>query len=195
MAISRSLSLTMCSLLLVAACGQAGSGNVSTDVRDVGDFDRLDISGGVNVDLVVDSSAEISVAVVYDDNLQDNVVTRLDGDTLFIETQGNINVTGRDRRVEVTVPALVEMKVDSGSNVDGSGSLSSLTLGVTGGATVDLGDLEVANMDIDVDSGANVDVNVRDSITGQASGGANLTIGGDPTTRNVDVSGGANVHG
>jgi Putative auto-transporter adhesin, head GIN domain len=185
----------MCSVLLVAACGQAGSGNVSTDVRAVGDFDRLDISGGVNVDLVVDSSAEIRVAVVYDDNLQDNVVTRLDGDTLVIETQGNINVTGRDRRVEVTVPELVEMKVDSGSNVDGSGALSALTLGVTGGANVDLGDLEVANMDIDVDSGANVGVNVSDTITGQASGGANLTIGGDPTTRNVDVSGGANVHG
>lgn len=189
----RSLTLTLCSVLLVAACGQAGSGNVSTDVRDVGEFDRLDISGGVNVDLVVDTSAETRVAVIYDDNLQDNVVTRLDGDTLVIETQGNINVTGRDRRVEVTVPALAEMTVDSGSNVNGEGALSSLVLGVTGGANVDLGDLEVVDMDIDVDSGANVGVNVTNSITGQASGGANLTIGGDPATRNVDSSGGANV--
>ncbi len=189
----RSLTLTLCSVLLVAACGQAGSGAVTTDVRDVGDFDRLDISGGVNVNLVVDASAETRVAVIYDDNLQDNVVTRLDGDTLVIETQGNINVTGRDRRVEVTVPALVEMTVDSGSNVNGEGALSSLILGVTGGANVDLGDLEVADMDIDVDSGANVGVSVTNSITGQASGGANLTIGGDPATRNVDSSGGANV--
>ncbi|MGC2241515.1 MAG: DUF2807 domain-containing protein [Acidimicrobiia bacterium] len=189
----RSLTLTLCSVLLVAACGQAGSGAVTTDVREVGDFDRLDISGGVNVDLVVDTSAETRVAVIYDDNLQDNVVTRLDGDTLVIETQGNINVTGRDRRVEVTVPALAEMTVDSGSNVNGEGALSSLVLGVTGGANVDLGDLEVVDMDIDVDSGANVGVNVTNSITGQASGGANLTIGGDPATRNVDSSGGANV--
>lgn len=41
--------------------------------------------------------------------------------------------------------------------------------------------------------GSNVTVNVTDEIVGNASGGSDLTILGDPAGQRIDVSGGAEV--
>lgn len=48
---------------------------------------------------------------------------------------------------------------------------------------------------VEVSGGAHVVVNVTTSVEGSVSGGASLTIEGEPSTQNVDVSGGANLDG
>jgi hypothetical protein len=191
----RRLPLLVVALVLpLAACGEVASGDIVTEDRAVDAFNNLDIRDGVNVELTVEDGAETSVSVTYDDNLLDNVVTRVSGDTLVIEFSGSItSLGGRDRAVNVAVDSIDRIEVSGGANLNASGAVDSYTLEASGGANADLSDLEAASVDVEVSGGANAEVFATDEIKGDASGGANLTVLGSPGTVAVDTSGGANI--
>ncbi len=191
----RRLPLLVVALALpLAACGEVASGDIVTEDRAVDAFDNLDIRDGVNVELTVQDGAKTSVSVTYDDNLLDNVVTRVSGDTLVIEFSGSItSFGGRDRAVNVAVDSIDRIEVSGGANLNASGAVDSYTLEASGGANADLSDLEATSVDVEVSGGANAEVFATDEIEGDASGGANLTVVGSPGTVAVDSSGGANI--
>jgi hypothetical protein len=185
-------------LLLVpvaVGCGTAGSGEIVSETRQVGPFDRIEISAGVSVDITVDPDASPQVTSTYDDNLQAQIITTVTDGTLFIEIDGTVTVSEGGRMVTVSVPALTELVVDAGASVHGVGTADSLTLAAGGGARVDISEFVVQTMDVDVSGGADVTVNTTGAITGDVSGGAVLTIHGDPASRDLDVSAGARVNG
>jgi hypothetical protein len=182
-------------VLLFAGCdGEVGSGEIVTEERSVDAFDNLDVRDGVNVELTIDAGADPSVSVDYDDNLLDNVITRVSGDTLVIEFSGSIvSFGGRGRVVNVVVDSIDQIEASGGANLTASGSIGSYTLEASGGANADLSDLEAASIEVRVSGGANVEVFATEEIEGDASGGANLTVVGSPGTVAIDTSGGANV--
>ncbi|HEY6628432.1 MAG TPA: DUF2807 domain-containing protein [Acidimicrobiia bacterium] len=180
--------------MTLAACGPSGSGNVVSDQRDVGVFDSIEVSGGIALRLNVDPSATVSVTVNYDDNIIDLIVTEVDGTTLQIESKGTYNtIGGEDRYVEVTVPTLLGLTASGGADVIGQGALDVLDVNASGGANVDLALLPVGDVTLEASGGANIVVNVTDAITGTASGGADVSVQGDPPLQNIDVSGGADL--
>lgn len=180
--------------MLLAACGTTGSGNIVTEQRDVGSFNQIETGGGVGVELTVDPSLPTSVVVSYDDNLLDNVVTDVSGDTLVIKLTGSINTSGSGRRVvTVVTDRLVSIESSGGSSVSGTGFTDSYEAKASGGANLELRKLEAASVEVDASGGANVDVYASESATGEASGGANVSIFGNPTTMAVEASGGANL--
>jgi Putative auto-transporter adhesin, head GIN domain len=181
-------------ILMVAAC-TTGSGDLVTETRDVGEFDRIDVSGGLEVDLSIEAGSDAQVTVHFDDNLQDKIRTEVVDGTLIIEPDGSFTVTGSGRMVEVDVPSLTALAASGGSIVRGVGSVDEFAVQANGGSRVDLSDLVVQGMTVDVSAGANVDVTAESSIEGEVSGGASLTVSGDPATRNLDVSGGGSVSG
>ena len=170
--------------LLFAACddigsigGEKGSGNLATETREVAAFSELDISSAVNVDLTVDASVGHSVTVTYDDNLLDKLVTRVAGDTLVIELQGSVNLTGgADRSVTVTMPDVTSIDVSGASSVTATGSTASYRLDASGASQVDLRNLEVVDAEIDVSGASNVDVFATGTVSGSASGASDVTI-------------------
>lgn len=116
------LLVVLLGLILLPACGTTGSGNLVTEERDVGDFDSIEVSGGIDLRLTVDPDSSSTVSVTYDDNIIDRIRTEVDGGRLRIGSEG-----------------------------------------------------------------------VTESISGEASGGADLIVQGDPPLQNIDVSGGADV--
>jgi hypothetical protein len=189
----RTIYLAASSSILVAACGPTGSGNVVTETREVAEFDSIEVSGGITLRLTAAVDADPSVTVTYDDNLIDRVGTDVHGTTLVIESRGGFTVLGEGRLVEVTTPSLDELEASGGTEVTGSGSLGSLSLAASGGTEVDLADLIVDSMNLEASGGASVVVNVTERIEGAASGGAEVTILGNPASQIMDVSGGADV--
>lgn len=119
MKLTRRVTPLVSACLVVAACGPVGSGNIVSEPREFEAFDSIQISGGVDLALTVDDGAEASVTVVYDDNLQERIVTEVEGTTLVIRSRGNFNVVGDGRHVEVVAPALDELSASGGSDVDG----------------------------------------------------------------------------
>ena len=180
-------------MVLVAACGPAGSGNIVSQERETGEFESIEVSGGIDLTLTVDATADDSVTVIYDENLLDRIVTEVEGSTLVIRSEGSFNVFGSGCRVEVTTATLEELAVSGGSDVEAAGSLDRLVVGASGGSDLDLSDLVVDSMVIAASGGSDVTANVTGEIVGDVSGGSNLTIGGDPARQDIEVSGGADV--
>ena len=179
---------------VVAAC-TTGSGNLVTETREVGEFDRIEVPSGIAVELFIEAGSPTQVTTHFDDNLQDKIRTEVVDGTLIIEADGSFTVTGSGRKVEVEVPSLSSLAVSGGANVQGVGAVDQLAVQADGGSRVDLRDLIVQAMTVDVSAGAQLEVTTESSIEGEVSGGAGLTVGGDPATRNLDVSGGGSVSG
>lgn len=184
-------------LLTIPACDESAvdaSGNIVSEVRDVGSFDGVDASQGINVRLVVDAGASPSVTVNYDDNVIDDIDVGVDGDTLKVRLGREVNLAGGgDRYVEVILPALTKVAATNGAILSGEGSATALEVDASGGANVDLGGLEADSATVDLSGGANAVVRVTDTVDGNAANGANLLILGDPARVDVETSGGANV--
>jgi hypothetical protein len=97
-------------VVTAVACGSTGSGTIVSETREVGSFDRIEVSSGIAVEINVDPGAPAGVTSVYDDNLQDKIITEVNGDTLVIEVQGNVIAPGSGRMVNVAMPVLVRME-------------------------------------------------------------------------------------
>ncbi len=186
--------LPLVSLVLVSACGLTGSGDIVTEERTPGEFDRIEVSGGIDLRLTVGTRALNGVFVTYDDNLIARIQTEVDGDTLRIYNEGSYNTLGGGERfVEVTVGGLLGLEASGGSSVIGQGETTTLEVAASGGADLDLATLIVEEMGLQASGGASVNVNVTDAITGEASGGADVIVDGDPPQQSIETSGGAEV--
>ena len=193
---SKTLMGLLAALALTAVgCGSTASGSIVSETREVGSFDRIEVSSGIAVEVTVDPAAPAGVTSIYDDNLQDKIITEVNGDTLVIEVRGNVIAPGSGRMVEVTMPVLVGLAADGGASVQGVGAADELELKAEGGATVDLEDMTVQTLDVGLDGGSNATVNALLAITGQVTGGATLMLTNSPASRDLDVSGGGQVSG
>jgi hypothetical protein len=181
--------------LAVVGCASTGSGDIVSETREIGSFDRIEVSSGITVEITVDPAAPEEIVSIYDDNLQDKIITEVNGDTLVIEVQGNVIAPGSGRMVKVTMPALVGLVADGGASVHGVGAADELELRAAGGAAVDFEDMVVQTMEVAMDGGSTATVNTYLEVTGRVTGGATLTLANSPATRDLDVSGGGKVSG
>jgi len=190
--------------------GTAGNGKKVTQVRQVGAFKAVRLEGSLDVKVKVGGPTTLAVSI--DENLQPLVVTRVDGDTLVIES-GNMSYRG-EARVEVTTPALQgfaiegsgDVAIDGGKgdlklSVAGSGDLSwsgsagKLTVDIEGSGDVKLsGTAEEARLEID----GSGDIRARAlqarsaSVEVSGSGDVELTMSGGAL--HAEVNGSGDVH-
>jgi putative autotransporter adhesin-like protein len=94
--------------------GVEGSGVAATEVRDVAPFTAVDLAG--SNDVTVHVGGKQSVVVSADDNLLDDVTTRVEGGKLVVGTAPGSFTTNVPMRVDVTVPALRALTL-SGSGI------------------------------------------------------------------------------
>lgn len=180
---------------MFAGCNlETGSGNLVTEERDVADFDSIQVSDGIRVVVDVRARAGHTVSVRYDDNLLDNLVTRVEGTTLLVEFDGSVNVaSGRNRAVEITMPALELLDASGGASVRATGRVELYRIQASGGASIFAGELNADDVDLDVSGGASARIRATSSVTGDASGGASVKVVGSPPSVRIDTSGGASV--
>jgi len=193
MNVGRTIIAGAVSCVMLAGCSTAGSGDLITEQRSVASFEAVDVSGGIDLQLIVDPGASPAVAVTFDDNLIDRVRTEVEDGVLIIEATGSWRISGGGRFVSVVVSNLEELAASGGSDVVGTGELKALTLEASGGSDVDLGNLATERMIIDISGGSDVVVRPLVSVVGEASGGSDATIVGDPGEVDVETSGGADL--
>jgi len=186
--LQRSIFVSVMSALVLSAC-TTGSGDIVTEDRTVDDFDRIEISSAVTVELVVEPGAETTVSVTYDDNLIDRVKTEVRSATLVISLDGSVSTLGGGRFVSVTVDSLEALEVSGAVELRGSGEVTSYDLAVSGASDVDLRDLTANDVVIEVDGASEVSIWASQSVTGDVSGASDVTVHGDPGTVNVETSG------
>jgi Putative auto-transporter adhesin, head GIN domain len=197
-----SFNLSLCNKIV-------GSGIVKTEQRDIGDFQKVDVSGAMNVEVVADK--DFNVTVEADDNLLDKVETELDGDTLKVYSKGRISPKTKIT-VKISMPNLEEIEVSGVSNVTVSsvknddfevrlsgasklkidGKTTNAKFDVSGASKFDGENLEIENAEIDNSGASSVLVSVTKNLTADTSGASKVTYIGNPAVEK-NVSGASSV--
>lgn len=150
-----------------------GDRNVVKQDRQLSGFTGLEASGAVTVYLA--KADTFSVVVETDENLQDNVSTKVQGNTLVIKTNTIRKATKLN--VYVSLPELKSIKAAGASDVVGTSTFEAEEFDITasGAASVKL-DLNVAYLESVI------------------SGAADVKLTGTAHTHNLEVSGAGSLN-
>jgi len=152
-----------------------GNGNVKEEVRQVGEFDQVKVSRGMNVYITQGSPAK--VVVIADSNLHELIETKVEGGVLKITTKENIR-WAEEKKVMVTVEKLTGVGANSGGNVWSQSQIKS------------------DNLKLNANSGANLTMDVdAQSLSADCSSGANIKLSGLAKEAELETSSGANLKG
>jgi len=152
-----------------------GNGNVTEEVRQVDEFDQINVSRGMNVYVTQGSPAK--VVVIADNNLHEVIETRVEGGVLKVYVNENIR-WAKEKKVMVTVEKLTGVQTSSGSNAWSQNQIMS------------------ENLELKASSGANLtmDVNAK-YLKADCSSGANIKLSGLAKNADLETSSGANLKG
>lgn len=205
--------------LLFASCNFnmnaiEGSGNVTTEKRTVqGEFKNISVSNAI--DLVIEHSDVTEITVEADDNLQKEIVTKVENGTLIIECKYSSFRNITSKKVTVKLPAIHKIEASSASTVETNGLVQGedITLEASSAASMDV-NIESDRISIDAASGSSVDITGKalSLTTSVSSGGsidaeklmanevhADASSGGTVTVRPIvslkaDASSGGNIN-
>ena len=100
---------------------------------------------------------------------------------------------GSDLTIDVAAGVL-HVEASGGSDLRVSGTARSAHIESSGGSDLNAGALTAEEADVDSSGGSDVAIAVSQKISGEASGGSDVTYTGAPGSVNVNTSGGAEVH-
>ena len=195
------ITATSCSKKIV------GSGVVAQEERTMSDtVDALDISSVVKVTVVQGEDA--SIVVTADDNIFDEIITRVSGNRLVIDLEGG-NYKDITAEVLITMPNLERIDHDGVSDTEVSGfedldeleiessgvgdiimngSADKLVLDYSGVGNFKGFSFEVGTLDLDFSGVGDIEITANDLIEGELDGVGDLEYKGYPTI-NVEDNG------
>ena len=186
-----------------------GSGKVVSEARQAPLFEKIDISGTVEVLVAIDD--EPTVRVETDDNLQEYILTEVRGKTLFISQKESIDPT--KLLVRITTPKLVrfdssgatkaqikgldedrfELDVSGAAAVELIGEVETLVIDASGAAEIEADELIAERVEIDGSGAAEFTVHAKETLIADLSGAGEIRYSGDPDEVKTDLSGAATV--
>ena len=129
----------------------SGNGRVIDDTRDVSGFTGVHVSSGIDVYLSQGSGFEVTVEA--DENLQEVILTEVEGKMLVVKTD-RVNIrNARSKKVHVTLPELTSLKISSAGDCVGQNPFSCEDLRISISSAGDLKlEVEAGRIDLDISS-------------------------------------------
>lgn len=148
-----------------------GSGNVISQTREVANFDKIEVSRGL--DCEVTQSDKITVVVEADDNLQEGITTTVVDGTLRIESIYDNYKNVKSKKIKVQLPAISSIETTSGSSLITKSVIKSnnISLKSSSGSTLEA-TVEADKISLESSSGSslNVEGKALDAETASSSG-------------------------
>ena len=190
--------------------GVKGSGNVTTESREISGFNAVDVGGVFQVDIT--AKKDFAVEIEADDNIIGLITTEVDGNVLKIGTERKISPTSLIR-VHVFAPDIENLEVPGAANValngidnpalsvDSSGAskikiageTAKLTVDVSGATQIDAEELNAGDADVEASGASHVNVKVSGSLRTEASGASKIVYIGEPSSVERKTSGASSV--
>lgn len=158
----------------VTAQWKAGNGNIIEEKREVKSFDIIKVQKGLN--LYITQGSPAALLVKADENLMENIITRVDGNTLYLDVNGSIRKANA-MDIYLTLEDLSELHASGGSDVfaEGGLKLDELKLFFSGGSDTKM-NLEVGTLYC------------------ETSGGSDAVLSGKANKMSVKSSGGSDFN-
>ncbi len=159
-----------------AACGGmdcvSGSGKQITKIRQVEPFTFVETSGSIKLIL---KQGEQEVKIVADDNIMEELRTRVSGNTLVIDMDGNFCDSG---------PITVYLTAKSFEGVEASGAVDIESEGL----------LRVKDFEMDLSGSSKVNLNINAAnVRTESSGASEIFLKGQASSHEVNLSGSSSV--
>jgi len=174
-----------------------GSGNASSEKRDVTDFQAIEVGGIFDVEVV--AQKDFSVEIEADDNLLPLIETEVSNGTLRIGSEQKI-FSKNIARVRISAPnikhfdisgaskiSLVNLKneslqIDSSgtSKITVAGETENLTINVSGTSKIEAENLKTENASVNSSGASKVCVYAVNELKSDASGASSVIYSGNP---------------
>jgi hypothetical protein len=202
----RRIASPVLALIVLAAAGCGGGPRV-TEQRDVGSFDRLEVSGSLEVHVLPGDSGR--VAVTGGEDVIDRVRTDVSGGVLHVHIADHGIVIGPDPFDDVIVqlPAgaldgvridgagdvtltnldadALDVEVDGGGDIEATGTVDSLVATIEGSGDASLSGLAARRATVTVQGSGDAELNVADALTVTVQSSGDVSYRGDPRVRSV----------
>lgn len=215
------ISALACGLTFSAGCGLSGiknfggavegSGNVKTETRNVGGFDKVEAGGAVKVEIT--AQKDFSVIVEADDNLLASIKTEISGDTLKIYSEDRISPK-TNISVKISMPEivglevsgassgnvsnvksdLIELSASGASKIKIDGEVIKLTADASGASKIDAENLKAEDADVDASGASSATVLATEQLDLNASGASKISYVGEPKRLKQDSSGASSIN-
>tara|TARA_R110000787_G_scaffold20065_2_gene59494 strand:- start:2047 stop:2976 length:930 start_codon:yes stop_codon:yes gene_type:complete len=169
--------------------------DVSTFSGSVSSSADLTLSGTVEqAKLRASSSADLDAKQLAATNLDLDVSSSADatakvlGGKLTLEASSSADAT-----IEATGSERIEINASSSADVEISGTCQALNVSASSSADVSADDLKCVNGDILASSGGDVDAYISGKLEARASSGSDITVRGNPASRDVRESSGGDI--
>ena len=151
-----------------------GNGSIKTESRTAANFNGIDVSGGLDVYVRQDSA--YSVKVEADENLQEYIIVRTDGDELVIEEKDGYNPSGHIK-IYVSSPNYKTFEASGACSIIGENKIT------------------VSNeIKIDLSGASHVDVELKaPKVDAETSGAGTITLKGETKDLFVETSGSGTI--
>ena len=167
-----------------------GNRNVISQERTVESFNGINLDGVGSIN--VRPGENYKVIVTTDSNLQDRVLTTVNGNVLLI-TQKSGRFNASELTIDVYLPDLKSISLNGAGNIKVfNGNSFELVISLSGAGNIDAQDIQVQNVNINHSGVGNSKIWVTDSLTGSLTGVGNILYKGDPTI-NVNKTGIGNI--
>ena len=154
-----------------------GNGNITTSNRTLASFKNIRCSGSYEVQLTQGNSSSIKIET--DENVQQYIVTDVNGDELNIHTKQDVNLHASGKiKLYITTAQLEEFRLSGNNNV-------STTNQFTGG--------DHLNLDLSGSGNIHFDVNTP-SVNSSISGTGDIYVTGETRNSKIDIAGSGNYH-
>lgn len=182
-----------------------GSGNLTSEERQVKEFSAVEIAGSADVDITIGEVQ--SVTVEAEDNILPLVETTVRGDRLVIGTKINTSISPtRPIRVTITVTSLnaaritgsgniniegidadsVELEVAGSGDITATGSAERVEVSLSGSGNILGGELEARTANVSINGSGDITVYASESLDATIRGSGNVGYRGNPA--HVDES-------
>jgi len=166
---------TLIAIVLIVACtnGQNrktvyGNGKVVTKERQAGSFDGLRVSTGI--DVYLRQGDKESISVESDENLQEYIITEIQGGVLHVYSEANIR-DSKEKKVYVTMKDIKSVKASSAGDITGESPI------------------RTKDIEIDVSSAGDIRLDVTaDKINADISSSGDLSLKGKADILEADLS-------
>lgn len=207
-------AVALCGLVLVLAAGGCGTGDPVAQTRMVGDFERLEVEGSLDIEVVLSNRPDPGLRITAGDKTIDRIRTEVRDGTLHITTKSEGLVIGPnpigDVSVSLGVPALAGLEVVGDASVSlsglsakalalrirGSGDITArgrvddLQVEIDGSGDTDLGGLSAQTAEIRTDGSGQVDLRVSELLDIVSEGSGDIVYRGRPRiTSRIEGSG------
>ena len=187
-----------------------GSGNISTETRDIRDFSGVDVSGVFQVEIT--AQKDFGVEIEADDNLLSLIKTEVRGGVLRIEAKERLS-SEHGLKIRISAPDIDsidasgvakvtlagvknnELRIDTSgaSKVNIDGETANLTIEVSGASSINAENLKAENANVDASGASHVSVFATAELKSDASGASKIVYSGGPKNVEKRSSGASSV--